>query len=72
LTISFGVAVYQGGNLQIAEELLQAADHAMYEAKAGGKDRIVLDVANQESRKERVWRFLSLSSGMTLGERKSE
>jgi diguanylate cyclase (GGDEF)-like protein len=42
VTISIGVAVFLNGNFSSVEELLQAADHSMYVAKAGGKDQVVL------------------------------
>lgn len=47
VTISIGVAVYQDGNFKGVEELMKAADHSMYVAKAGGKDQVVLFTADQ-------------------------
>lgn len=40
-TISLGVASYQEGSAYSVEELLQAADRAMYEAKEGGRNQVV-------------------------------
>jgi diguanylate cyclase (GGDEF)-like protein/PAS domain S-box-containing protein len=41
ITLSFGVAAYPGDG-RTAEELVRAADQALYRAKAAGRDRIVL------------------------------
>lgn len=42
VTMSIGVAVYPEAGTADVEALFQAADHAMYEAKTTGKDRVVL------------------------------
>ena len=41
ITLSFGVAAYPGDG-QTAEELVRAADKALYSAKAAGRDKIML------------------------------
>ena len=41
ISLSFGVAAYPGDG-QTAEELVRAADQALYRAKAAGRDRIAL------------------------------
>ena len=43
LTVSIGVATAVariGGSIRMPESLLQAADHALYKAKAGGRNRV--------------------------------
>lgn len=43
ITVSIGVATAVarvGGSIRMPESLLQAADHALYKAKAGGRDRV--------------------------------
>jgi diguanylate cyclase (GGDEF)-like protein len=39
ITASFGVAGYAGDDRQPAD-VLRAADHALYQAKAAGRDRV--------------------------------
>jgi len=41
VTVSTGVSTFYQNNLQSFDQLVQLADHAMYQAKSGGKDRIV-------------------------------
>jgi len=41
ISLSFGVAAYPGDG-RTAEELVRAADQALYRAKAAGRDRIAL------------------------------
>jgi diguanylate cyclase (GGDEF)-like protein/PAS domain S-box-containing protein len=41
ISLSFGVAAFPGDG-QTAEELVRAADQALYRAKAAGRDRIIL------------------------------
>lgn len=42
LTASLGVATFSGGDAT-GDELVQAADHAMYRAKRAGRDRVVVE-----------------------------
>ena len=42
LTISIGVAGFEGGNLDRSEELFEVADAALYRAKRSGRDRVVV------------------------------
>ena len=42
VTSSFGAAAFQPGKLDTAEALIAAADAALYEAKAAGRNRVVL------------------------------
>ncbi|MDP2396997.1 MAG: diguanylate cyclase [Burkholderiales bacterium] len=44
ITVSVGVVCSRHGSSS-AEDLVRAADHAMYEAKQGGRDRVVLAAA---------------------------
>ena len=45
VTISVGVASTAGGEEVSAEELLGRADHQLYEAKRGGRNRVVANAA---------------------------
>lgn len=42
VTVSMGIASLPSANIKNAEALIRAADNALYEAKAAGKDRIVM------------------------------
>lgn len=46
VTVSIGVATITGGATLNAEQLLQAADHGLYAAKAGGRNRVHVMPAN--------------------------
>ena len=41
-TVSMGVAAFQTGDERV-EDLIHRADIALYQAKANGRDRVVLD-----------------------------
>lgn len=43
LTISLGVALYQGGRQETAEELVKLADAQLYRAKKEGRNRVCFD-----------------------------
>lgn len=45
VTLSLGIASLQGSHAADAETLVRAADDAMYQAKLGGKNRVVLSTA---------------------------
>jgi diguanylate cyclase (GGDEF)-like protein len=49
VTASFGMYVMRGGSLDEAAELYQFADSALYKAKEGGRDRIVMLDSNDKS-----------------------
>lgn len=54
LTVSIGVATAMarvGGSVRMPETLLQAADHALYKAKAGGRNRVERSVVIAPSEK---------------------
>lgn len=53
ITISAGIAVYPTSGT-LAEQLIAAADEALYKAKAQGRDCIVLDRANDASELRRA------------------
>jgi diguanylate cyclase (GGDEF)-like protein len=42
VTVSVGVAMYSGDQAETGEDLLQAADRALYRAKQGGRNRVEL------------------------------
>jgi len=42
LTVSIGVACHRRGNTETVEQLLEQADAALYQAKAAGRNRVVL------------------------------
>jgi diguanylate cyclase (GGDEF)-like protein len=42
VTISIGIATFPEIELENSEELVQAADHAMYKAKLSGKNKVVI------------------------------
>jgi diguanylate cyclase (GGDEF)-like protein len=44
VTASFGVAMYRGDD-KVPDDLLRRADRALYDAKRGGRDRVVVDSA---------------------------
>jgi len=48
VTISLGISVYPADGTT-SDELLRAADHAMYEAKRGGRNRYALSTSSSEA-----------------------
>jgi two-component system, cell cycle response regulator len=44
VTASFGIAGYEGGEKTTLQELLTQADHALYRAKAAGRNQVVAQV----------------------------
>ncbi|WP_413437049.1 putative bifunctional diguanylate cyclase/phosphodiesterase [Sulfuriferula sp. GW1] len=60
LTLSAGVSVYQGGKKSIAR-ILAEADSALYEAKNGGRDRVVL---HQTAQRGLLWHAGELQSAL--------
>jgi PleD family two-component response regulator len=43
VTLSIGVASLEKGRLDEPKALIEAADKALYAAKRGGRDRVVVD-----------------------------
>ena len=41
ITASIGVSCYPGGEIDNIDQLLQAADHALYQAKEGGRNQVM-------------------------------
>ncbi|ERJ18607.1 signal transduction protein [Salinisphaera shabanensis E1L3A] len=59
VTLSAGIATFPGQGIHSPNELMQASDHALYEAKQGGRNRVVLaDVAVKSSTEGRIDRPL--------------
>lgn len=54
LTISIGVAGFEGGNFDRPQELFEVADAALYQAKQAGRDRVVTGSRYPGARTERV------------------
>jgi len=46
VTASFGIAGYEGGENTTLQELLTQADHALYRAKASGRNQVIAQVRN--------------------------
>jgi two-component system cell cycle response regulator len=42
VTLSAGIATFPGQGIHSPSELMRASDHALYEAKQGGRNRVVL------------------------------
>ncbi len=42
ITVSIGLAIYPQGSIKTIDELIRAADEALYEAKTAGRDRVTL------------------------------
>jgi len=47
ITASFGVASYPSTGIKKEKDLVEAADQALYQAKKGGRNKVVLFEANQ-------------------------
>jgi diguanylate cyclase (GGDEF)-like protein len=55
VTVSIGVAAAvsrMGGTMEMPQGLLQAADHALYKAKAGGRNRVETSILIAPSRRQ--------------------
>ena len=48
VTVSIGVAAMESGSERMLDELLAAADTALYLAKAGGRDQVQMISASRE------------------------
>jgi diguanylate cyclase (GGDEF)-like protein len=49
VTVSIGVAAFQGGDLRAS---LRRADEALYRAKTGGRDRVIIDTKDPDRRRQ--------------------